>query len=159
MLIKINRPRDYSMKWSDAPPEDFEWGGLSATECCWVKPNIWEKDEPTLGELGRHVYPDIAGEYGVLIDTMNGSIDVEVDSVKRRYCRIPPPPEHGWSHAPPESTGWYWVRTEVGDVDPVMVYLDHDEETLVFSGIGWPSFRVTKVTCLNVSWVEIPLPE
>jgi len=20
------------MKWSDAPPEDFEWGGLSATD-------------------------------------------------------------------------------------------------------------------------------
>jgi len=147
------------MKWSDVPPDDFELGGLSTPECCWVKPNVWGDDEPTLGELERHVYPDSDGEHSVFINTMNGCIDVKAEFIKRMYCKIPPPPEHGWSDAPPESTGWYWVKTDNGDVDPVMAYLDHDEETLVFSGIDWPSFRVTPVTTPNLSWIEIPLPK
>jgi hypothetical protein len=159
MAVNVNPPKIYKMKWIDDLPNDFEWGGPSTPVCCWVKPNIWGEDEPVLGELERHVYPDADGEHGILINTMNGSIDVKVESIKRKYAKISPPPEHGWSDVPPDSTGWYWVRTDVGDVDPVMVYLDHDEETLVFSGIDWPSFRVTPVTSPNLSWVEIPLPE
>lgn len=147
------------MRWSDDPPEDFELGGLSTPECCWVCPNIWGEDEPTLGELERHIYPDTDGEHGVIINTMNGGIDIKAESVKRRYCRIPKPPEHEWSATPPEKIGWYWVRTDSGDIDPVLVYLSNDEETLVFSGIDWPSFRVSPVTTPSLSWIEIPLPQ
>ncbi len=146
------------MKWSDLPPQDFEWS-LSVPNCCWVRPNIWGEDEPALGELNRHVYPDADGECGIIINTMNGSIDVKADSVERKYCRIPPQPEFGWSDSEPDRVGWYWVKSDGGDIDPVLVYLDQDEESLVFSGIDWPAFRVTPVKSPNLSWIKIPLPE
>lgn len=144
------------MKWSDVPPEDFEWT-LSVPNCCWVKPNIWGEDEPALGELERHIYPDADGEHGIIINTMNGGIDVKADLVERKYCRIPPPSELGWSDSPPKSVGWYWVRTNTRDVDPVLVHLDHDEENLVFSGID--SYRAIPVNSPNLSWFKIPLPD
>ena len=146
------------MKWSDVLPEHFEWGVDSTSACCWVKPNAQGEDEPEVGELERHVYPDADGEHGVIIATMTDGIDVKLDSVKRRYCMIPPPPEQGWSGTPPKSVGWYWVRTADGGIDAVLVYVD-DDERMVFAGIDWPPFRVTAADTPNLSWSEIPVPE
>jgi hypothetical protein len=146
---KLDSARDY-MKWSDVPPDYSECDDLF-----WVKPNIMGDDEPTVAEVLPYFdysYEDING---VEILTGAGNIIVNKDAIKREYCKIPLPPESGWSDEPPKCTGWHWIRDKDGHMEAVLVIRNNDEGPLA---IYWDE-PFTPVTSLNFSWAKIPLPE
>jgi hypothetical protein len=149
---KRDSARDY-LKWSDIPPDDSECDDLF-----WVKPNIWGEDEPIVAEVlpyFDYFYEEING---VKIITMNGNIIPKDDSVKRKYCKIPPPPETGWSDQPPECSGWYWIRDDNGDIEAALVYRYNDDDPLTLFDINGCGDN-SPITTLNLSWLKIPLPE
>lgn len=145
------------LKWGDTPPLDFDWGS-PAPMCCWVTPNIWGDSEPALGELSTHIYPDRDGECGIIINTVNGAIDVKDDPTERRYCLVPQPNPEEWDITPPVEKGWYFLKASEDSIVLVSVYEDPQTLELVYTGIDWPTFAISKVASATGSWIRIPLP-